>query len=51
MRAENIEVIFKIPIPVDKPDLNGVIYSKDAMPTISHTKAVSTEKIFESIST
>lgn len=31
MRAENIEVTFKIPIPVDKPDLNGVIYSKDAI--------------------
>lgn len=31
MRAESIEVIFKIPIPVDKPDLNGVIYSKDAI--------------------
>lgn len=28
MRTENIEVTFKIPIPVDKPDLNGVIYSK-----------------------
>lgn len=31
MRSENIEVTFKIPIPVDKPDLNGVIYSKDAI--------------------
>ena len=31
MRAENIKVTFKIPIPVDKPDLNGVIYSKDAI--------------------
>lgn len=28
MRTENIKVTFKIPIPVDKPDLNGVIYSK-----------------------
>ena len=26
MSSENIEVTFKIPIPVDKPDLNGVIY-------------------------
>lgn len=29
MRTENIEVTFKI--PVDKPDLNGVIYSKEAI--------------------
>ena len=31
MRSENIEVSFKIPIPVDNPELNGVIYSKDAI--------------------
>ena len=31
MRAENIKVTFEIPIPVDKPDLNGVIYSKEAI--------------------
>lgn len=31
MRTENIEVSFKIPISVDKPDLNGVIYSKEAI--------------------
>ena len=31
MRSESIEVTFKIPIPVDKPDLNGVIYSKEAI--------------------
>lgn len=31
MRTENIEVTFKIPIPVDTPDLNGVIYSKEAI--------------------
>lgn len=31
MRTENIEVTFKIPIPVDKPDLNAVIYSKEAI--------------------
>lgn len=31
MCAENIEVTFKIPIPVDKLDLNSVIYSKDAI--------------------
>lgn len=31
MRTENIEVTFKIPIPVDKTDLNGVIYSKEAI--------------------
>lgn len=31
MRTENIKVTFKIPIPVDKPDLNGVIYAKEAI--------------------
>lgn len=31
MRTENIEVTFKIPIPVDTPNLNGVIYSKEAI--------------------
>ena len=31
MRTENIEVTFKIPIPVDKPDLNGVVYSREAI--------------------
>ena len=31
MRTENIKVTFKIPIPIDKPDLNGVIYSKEAI--------------------
>lgn len=31
MRSENIEVTFKIPILVDKLDLNGVIYSEEAI--------------------
>lgn len=31
MRTENIKVTFKIPISVDKPDLNGFIYSKEAI--------------------
>ena len=31
MRSESIEVTFKIPIPVDKPNLNGRIYSKEAI--------------------
>lgn len=31
MRTENIKVTFKIPVPVDKPDLNGNIYSKEAI--------------------
>ena len=31
MRTENIEVTFKIPIPVNEPDLNGIIYSKEAL--------------------
>ena len=31
MGTENIKVTFKIPIPVDKPDLNCYIYSKEAI--------------------
>ena len=31
MSADNIEVTFRMPISVDKPDLNGFIYSKDAI--------------------
>lgn len=31
MRAENIEVIFRIPIPIDRPDKNGVVYTKQAI--------------------
>lgn len=31
MRTENIKVTFEIPIPVDKPDLNGFIYSEEAI--------------------
>ena len=31
MRTENIKVTFKIPIPVDKLDLNGIVYSKEAI--------------------
>lgn len=31
MRAENIKVTFKIPIPVDKPNRNGHIYSKEVI--------------------
>lgn len=31
MRTENIKITFKISIPVDKPDLNGVIYTKEAI--------------------
>ena len=31
MRTENIEVNITIPIPFDKPDKNGVIYTKEAV--------------------
>ncbi len=31
MKLESIEVTFKIPISVDKPDLNSVVYSKEAI--------------------
>ena len=36
MRTENIEVKITIPIPFDKPDKNGVVYTEDAV-----SKAVS----------
>ena len=31
MRLENIEVIFRIKLPVNKPDGNGVIYTEEAI--------------------
>ena len=31
MRAKNIKVTFEIPIPVNERDLNGVIFSKEAI--------------------
>lgn len=31
MRVENTKVKFTIPIPVDKPDGNGVVYTKEAV--------------------
>ena len=31
MRTENIKVKITIPIPFDKPDKNGVIYTKEAV--------------------
>ena len=31
MRTENIEVKITIPIPFDKPDKNGVVYTEDAV--------------------
>lgn len=31
MRAENIEVVFRIPIPIDRQDKNGVVYTKQAI--------------------
>lgn len=34
MRTENIQVTFKIPIPVSKPNLNGVVYSKETIRNI-----------------
>ena len=36
MRTENIEVTFKIPIPVDKPNFNSMIYSKEAIKNIKN---------------
>lgn len=31
MRVQNTKVKFTIPIPVDKPDCNGVVYTKEAI--------------------
>lgn len=31
MRVENTKVKFTIPIPIDKPDCNGVVYTKEAV--------------------
>ena len=31
MRVENTKVKFTIPIPIDKPDCNGCIYTKEAV--------------------
>lgn len=31
MRAENIEITMKIPIPIDKPDGNGIFYTKECV--------------------
>ena len=31
MRVENTKVKFTIPIPIDKPDNNGVIYTEEAV--------------------
>lgn len=31
MRVENTKITIKIPIPINKPDNNGVIYTKEAV--------------------
>jgi len=31
MRVENTKVKFTIPIPIDKPDANGIIYTEEAV--------------------
>lgn len=31
MRSENIEVTIKIPVPIDKPDGNGIMYDVNAI--------------------
>lgn len=31
MRVQNTKVKFTIPIPIDKPDCNGVVYTKEAI--------------------
>lgn len=31
MRCNDIQVILKIPVPIDKPDGNGVMYKEDAI--------------------
>lgn len=31
MRCSNIQVSFKIPVPINKPDGNGTVYTKEAV--------------------
>lgn len=31
MRLENIEVTFKCKLPINKPDGNGIMYTRDAI--------------------
>ena len=31
MRSSNIQVSFKIPVPINKPDGNGVVYTKEVV--------------------
>ena len=31
MRVDNTEITMKIPLPIDKPDGNGVTYSREAL--------------------
>lgn len=31
MRCSNIQVSFKIPVPINKPDGNGVVYTKEVV--------------------
>ena len=31
MRCSNIQVSFKIPVPINKPDGNGAVYTKEAV--------------------
>jgi hypothetical protein len=31
MRVENTKVKFTIPIPIDKPDANGIVYTEEAV--------------------
>lgn len=31
MRTENVSIKITIPLPIDKPDKNGVIYTKEAI--------------------
>lgn len=31
MRVDNVEITMKIPLPIDKPDRNGVTYSREAL--------------------
>ena len=31
MRVENAEITIKMPLPIDKPDRNGIVFSKEAI--------------------
>ena len=46
MRTENIKVKITIPIPFDRPDLNGVSYSKEAIERMTQQMHINNPIVF-----